>query len=44
MPAQPKATLETILNLLGFTATIPLREGLQSVVEWRMSQRSTPVR
>jgi UDP-glucose 4-epimerase len=27
-------------KLLNFTATIPLREGLQSVVDWRMSQRA----
>jgi UDP-glucose 4-epimerase len=27
-------------KLLGFTATIPLREGLQSVVNWRMAQRA----
>jgi UDP-glucose 4-epimerase len=27
-------------NLLGFTATIPLREGLQSVVNWRTAQRT----
>jgi UDP-glucose 4-epimerase len=26
-------------RLLGFKATIPLREGLQSVVDWRMAQR-----
>ena len=28
-------------RLLGFRATIPLREGLQSVVDWRMQQRAT---
>ena len=27
-------------RLLGFRATIPLREGLRSVVEWRLAQRS----
>jgi len=27
-------------RLLGFRATLPLREGLQSVVDWRMSQRT----
>ena len=27
-------------RLLGFRATLPLREGLQSVVEWRMAQRA----
>jgi UDP-glucose 4-epimerase len=27
-------------RLLGFKATIPLREGLQSVVDWRMAQRA----
>ena len=30
-------------RLLGFTATIPLREGLQSVVDWRMAQRAVKV-
>lgn len=28
-------------RLLGFRATVPLREGLQSVVDWRMAQRGT---
>jgi UDP-glucose 4-epimerase len=27
-------------RLLGFRATVPLREGMQSMVEWRMAQRS----
>ena len=27
-------------QLLGFTATIPLRDGLQSVVNWRIAQRA----
>ncbi len=27
-------------RLLGFRATMPLREGLQSVVDWRMAQRA----
>jgi UDP-glucose 4-epimerase len=31
-------------RLLGFRATIPLREGLQSVVDWRMGQRSVAAR
>ena len=31
-------------RLLGFRATIPLREGLQSVVDWRMSQRTAASR
>ena len=31
---------EKAQQLLGFTATIPLREGLQSVVDWRMAQRA----
>ena len=31
-------------RLLGFTATIPLREGLQSVVDWRVAQRSVTTR
>ncbi len=30
---------EKAQRLLGFTATIPLRDGLQSVVDWRMAQR-----
>ena len=30
-------------RLLNFTATIPLREGLQSVVDWRMAQRAVKV-
>ena len=30
-------------RLLDFTATIPLREGLQSVVDWRMAQRAVKV-
>jgi nucleoside-diphosphate-sugar epimerase len=29
--------------LLGFTATIPLLDGLRSVVEWRMAQRTSTV-
>jgi len=28
-------------KLLGFRATLPLREGLQSIVEWRLGQRAT---
>ena len=36
-------SVDKAASLLGFTATIPLREGLQSVVAWRMSQRSSPV-
>jgi len=35
---------EKAQQLLGFTATIPLREGLQSVVDWRMAQRSVGAR
>jgi UDP-glucose 4-epimerase len=31
-------------RLLGFRATIPLREGLQSVVDWRLSQRTAAAR
>lgn len=31
---------EKARELLGFTATIPLREGLKSVVDWRLSQRA----
>lgn len=31
-------------RLLGFRATIPLREGLQSVVDWRTAQRSVAAR
>ena len=31
-------------RLLGFRASIPLHEGLQSVVDWRMSQREQQVR
>jgi UDP-glucose 4-epimerase len=27
-------------RLLGFRATVPLREGLQSIVDWRMAQRA----
>ena len=27
-------------NLLGFRATLPLREGLKSIVDWRIAQRS----
>jgi UDP-glucose 4-epimerase len=30
-------------RLLGFTADIPLRDGLRSVVDWRMSQRPSTV-
>lgn len=29
-------------RLLGFRATIPLRDGLKSVVDWRVAQRATP--
>ena len=28
-------------RLLGFRATVPLREGLKSIVDWRMTQRAT---
>ena len=31
-------------RLLGFKATIPLREGLQSVVDWRMAHRAASAR
>jgi UDP-glucose 4-epimerase len=31
---------EKAQQLLGFKATIPLREGLQSVVNWRIAQRA----
>jgi UDP-glucose 4-epimerase len=31
-------------RLLGFKATIPLRDGLKSVVDWRMAQRAEPSR
>jgi nucleoside-diphosphate-sugar epimerase len=34
-------SVEKAERLLGFRATIPLREGLQSVVEWRLTQRAT---
>jgi UDP-glucose 4-epimerase len=30
-------------RLLGFRGAIPLREGLQSVVAWRMAQRASVV-
>jgi nucleoside-diphosphate-sugar epimerase len=31
-------------RLLGFRATVPLREGLKSVVDWRVSQRAAAAR
>jgi nucleoside-diphosphate-sugar epimerase len=27
-------------RLLGFRATVPLREGLQSIVDWRIAERA----
>lgn len=36
-------SVDKAAQLLGFTATIPLRDGLQSVVEWRMSRRPSTV-
>jgi len=32
-------SIEKAEQLLGFRAAVPLKEGLRSVVEWRMSQR-----
>lgn len=34
-------SVEKAERLLGFRATIPLREGLKSVVDWRIAQRGT---
>jgi UDP-glucose 4-epimerase len=33
-------SIEKAERLLGFRATLPLREGMQSVVDWRMKQRA----
>ena len=34
-------SIDKAAALLGFRAGIPLREGLQSVVQWRMAQRAS---
>ena len=34
-------SIEKAEQLLGFRATVPLREGLKSIVDWRMAQRAT---
>ena len=36
-------SIDKAADLLGFRATIPLRDGLQSVVQWRMAQRASTV-
>jgi UDP-glucose 4-epimerase len=33
-------SIEKAERLLGFRATLPLRAGMQSVVDWRMKQRA----
>jgi UDP-glucose 4-epimerase len=33
-------SIEKAEQLLGFRATVPLREGLKSIVDWRMAQRA----
>jgi len=36
-------SIDKAADLLGFRATIPLRDGLRSVVDWRMAQRASTV-